>query len=218
METSALSPEQAVDRATELYEASVARLRKALADFVGKGKPPSQTARARGDFAYPELRLIYKPNGPPPSISRSFAKLSEPGVYVTTLTQPRFYRGYLLDQLTRLASDYPVTFEVAPSKSEIPYPYVLETAAGIDAEELPPAEFARWFPTPQLPVIGDEVVDGEAWDNEGVKPLALFDASTSRCSACATIPERRSIMCSATSCSPTTIAMSTISSTGRATA
>jgi AMP nucleosidase len=172
-----LTPEQAVDRAIEIHDASVTRLRKALTDFVERNKTPSAAARARGDFAYPELRMVYDPKGPPPSISRSFAKLSEPGVYVTTLTQPRFYRGYVLDQLTRLAADYPVTFQVQPSQSEIPYPYVMDNAGAVDAEELPPAEFARWFPTPQLAFIGDEVVDGEAWDNEGVKPLALFDGA-----------------------------------------
>ncbi|MEZ5937215.1 MAG: AMP nucleosidase [Hyphomonadaceae bacterium] len=172
-----LTPEQAVDRATELYDASVKRLRAALNAFISKGEVPDADARARGDFAYPEIRLTYQPSEAPPVITRSFAKLWADGVYATTITHPRFFRSYLLEQLTKIAADYPVTLEVGLSSHEIPYPYVLESAAGIDAEALPPAEFARWFPTPTLAYIGDEVADGDMLDDEGVKPLALFDAA-----------------------------------------
>ena len=64
------------------------------------------------------------------------------------------------------------------------------TLPDIDAEALPPAEFARWFPTPRLELIGDEVIDAEIQDGgffntDGVRPLALFEprASIFRCSA-----------------------------------
>ncbi|MBI1361939.1 MAG: AMP nucleosidase [Alphaproteobacteria bacterium] len=170
-----MSPEQAVDRATELYEASTGRLRAALEAFIAKGRTPTPEERLRGDFAYPELRLTYDPDGPPPTMSRSFAKLADPGVYSASITQPAFFRDYLLGQLEHLASDYPIQLDVCASRAEIPYPYVLDNAGHIDAEALPPEEFARWFPTPRLAYIGDEVVDGEMWDDEGVKPLALFD-------------------------------------------
>ncbi len=175
IDATGLTPSQAVDRATELYDASAGRLRSALQDFIQHGRAPDPDARARGDFTYPELRLIYEPDGPPPPISRSFGKLAVAGVYATTLTQPRFFRSYFLEQLERIVADYPVKLEVGLSRSEIPYPYVLDSAAGIDAEALPPAEFARSFPTPGLALIGDEVVDGDMWENDGVYPLALFD-------------------------------------------
>jgi AMP nucleosidase len=172
-----LTPEQAIDKAAELYEAAADRLRAALEAFVTKGETPDPKSRTRGDFCYPQLRLYYdEPTGPPPPLSRAFAKLAEEGVYATTITQPVFFRSYLLEQLNHIVADYPVKLEVGVSKSEIPYPYVLEHAQHIDAEALPPAEFARWFPTPALKSIGDEVVDGEIWRTEDVMPLALFDA------------------------------------------
>jgi AMP nucleosidase len=172
-----MTPDEAIDKAIALYLASSRRLREALAAFVTRGETPDPAARERGDYAYPELRVIYQPDGPVPPISRSFAKLSQAGVYATTITQPEFFRSYLVSQLSQIAADYPVRFEVGPSRSEIPYPYVLENTHLIDSESLPPAEFARWFPTPGLSFIGDEVVDGEMWDDDdGVKPLALFDA------------------------------------------
>jgi AMP nucleosidase len=178
MKNQGTTPEQAIDQATELYEASVKRLRQALEAFVTRGETPDPKARVRGDFAYPELRLTYNQSGPAPQISRSFAKLSKPGVYSSTITQPAFFRSYLLGQLNQIVADFPVKIEVGVSRSEIPYPYVLEQGLHIDAEALPPAEFARWFPTPELASIGDEVVDGDQWDDDdGVLPLSLFDGA-----------------------------------------
>ena len=171
-----LTPQQAVDRAGELYDASCERLRVALAAFVEKGATPDEATRSGGAFAYPEIRLHYHPDGPPPPISRSFGKLSEAGIYASTVTQPAFFRNYLISQLEKIVADYPVRIEVGLSNLEIPYPYVLDSAAGVDAEALPPAEFARWFPTPRLTSIGDEVADGDPEVFQGEKPLALFDA------------------------------------------
>lgn len=180
--TGNLTPIEAIDKATELYNAAVARLRAALEAFVTKGQTPDPQARVRGDFCYPELRLAYDPNGPVPPLSRAFAKLSEGGLYVSTITQPVFFRTYFLEQLEQICADFDVTLDVVVSKSEIPYPYVLEHANTIDAEALPPAEFARWFPTPRLDLIGDEVIDAEVQDGgffnvDGVRPLALFDGA-----------------------------------------
>jgi len=177
-----LTPEQAIDKATELYEAAVTRLRAALEAFVLRSETPNPKSRTNGDFCYPELRLIYDPAGPPPPLSRAFAKLSEAGLYTTTITQPAFFRAYFLDQLNHIFADYKVRLEVHVSASEIPYPYVLEHASHIDADARPPAEFARWFPTPRLELIGDEVIDaeiqdGEMFNTDGIRPLALFDAA-----------------------------------------
>jgi len=180
--TKSLSPTEALDRACELYHASVRRLRAALEAFVEHGQTPDPEARGRGDFCYPEIRLTYAPDGPAPPLPRAFAKLTEPGLYVSTITQPDFFRSYFLEQLEQICADFDVRLEAAPSRSEIPYPYVLEHASGIDAEALPPAEFARWFPTPRLDLIGDEIIDAEVQDGgffstDGVRPLALFDAA-----------------------------------------
>ncbi len=173
-----MTPIEAVDQIIALYDASVLRLKAALEVFIQKGQRPDPRLRDDGGFSYPELRVIYDPEGPPPQISRAFAKLAEPGVYATTITKPHFFRDYLISQLEKLKSDYDVTFEVGVSGSEIPYPYVLDSAGEVDAEKLPPAEFASYFPTPQLAFIGDEIADGDPWfdDVDPIKPLALFDA------------------------------------------
>ena len=80
------SPSQAVDRLAALYDEATSALRAAVERFLVDGVPPSETMRAR--FRYPELRVIYQPDGVPPSSARAFAKFSKPGVYTTSVTQP----------------------------------------------------------------------------------------------------------------------------------
>ncbi len=173
--TSGLTPAQAVDALESLYAEAVARLREGLARFAASRTPP--TAVERTAYRYPELTLSYRPAGPVPLISRAFAKLSEPGVYATTVTQPRAFRDYLMTQLTPLCADYDVDLDVRVSHTEIPYPYVVEDANELTFGGASPAELARVFPYPLLSNVGDEIADGE-WieDSAGVKPLALFDA------------------------------------------
>ncbi len=171
-----MTPNQTVDALQALYETSVANLKTALTRFVEDGTPPDAQDRARGAFCYPELVISYAPDTRIPAISRSFGKFSEAGRYATTITQPEHFRAYLVEQLTPLLRDYPVTLDVVPSNVEVPYAYVWDAAMAASVGEDTAAEIARWFPAPQLVVIGDEVADGEFLSEPGTKPLALFDA------------------------------------------
>jgi AMP nucleosidase len=167
------TPSEAIDRLARLYDEATQALRGAVERFIKDGEPPSAATRAL--FRYPELRLTYAPTGPALSSPRAFAKFSEPGVYVTTVTQPAEFRGYLLEQLEPLVAEYSATIEVGVGAQEIPYPYVIEsgdelTRGGADAVEL-----ARFFPVPSLATIGDETADGE-FVLGPERPLALFDA------------------------------------------
>ena len=170
-----LTPEQAVDQLAALHAGSVAALRAALARFVADGTPPDAATRAR--FRYPELRLTWRPSGPPPFTRRAWAKLQVPGVYATTVTQPATFRRYLLQQLRPLVEEFGAMLAVAPSAQEIPYPYVLDSGDELFQGQVTPGELARHFPTPILSAVGDEVADGMWTTPEGAPlPLALFDA------------------------------------------
>ncbi len=173
--TSLTTPEAVVDALQELYEAAAEALAQALKVYLHEGTPPSVEERASGAFCYPELRITYAPDGPPPPFSRAFGKMSMPGVYVSSFTQPEFFRDYLLEQLTPLMRDYEVTVEVARSTSEIPYPYVWDQSQAAGLENISPAELARWFPAPDLEHIGDELADGEIHSAGETRPLAVFD-------------------------------------------
>ena len=166
-----------VDRIEQLYEAAVVDLRTALIRFLEHGERPSQERRAGGAFAYPELRLTWSAEAPPPRLSRAYARLSRAGLYTTTLTRPDLYRTYLLEQLTLLEQDYGATFEVGRSRQEIPYPYVLDGADGLDLQGAVAAELGRWLPSTELAHIGDAAADGVwAMNPSGERPLSLFDA------------------------------------------
>ena len=172
----AMTIDDTLHELNRVYDNATEALKQALRNFIDHGKLPDSDARARGAFCYPELVIRYHPDTLIPAISRSFGKFSEAGDYATTITQPHLFARYLREQLEPIIRDYPVEIEVRASNTEIPYPYVWdsEQAGGIDVEL--GHEIARHFPAPQLPVIGDEIADGEYVPTGGVKPLALFDA------------------------------------------
>ncbi len=170
------TPETIISELEKLYSEAVQALSAALQDYLKDGKTPDEDARANGAFCYPELIIRYNPDGPPPPISRAFGKMSEAGTYSTTITQPEFFRQYLAAQIGLLLRDYEVEVEVKRSTMEIPYGYVWDQAQADGLDEINPAELAKWFPSPQLSDIGDEIADGELFDPYDNRPLALFDA------------------------------------------
>ncbi|MEQ7873030.1 AMP nucleosidase [Sphingomonas sp. ASV193] len=165
-----------LDELEARFDASANRLREALSAFLRDGTRPDLKARDGGAFAYPELRIEYDPDTPPPTPARAFARLNQPGIYATSVTRPKQFRHYLAEQLEHLVRDYPVRVSVGASASEIPYPYVLD-GADLGLGGMASAEVGRWFPSTELVEIGDEISDG-GWDLalEPVRPLALFDA------------------------------------------
>jgi AMP nucleosidase len=120
--------------------------------------------------------VTYAADGPPPRVARAFARVTEPGVYIASVARPALFRGYLQEQLELLVRDYGVTVEIGRSGQEIPYPYVLEQAQDLALDQAAAEGLSRWFPTPVLSHIGDEVADG-VWAPvlEAARPLALFD-------------------------------------------
>jgi AMP nucleosidase len=170
-----LAPEEAVDRLEALHASASNALRDALERYLATGSAPSPEERAR--FRYPELRLDYKPSGPLPAIKRAYAKFQGRGSYATTVTQPAFFRRYLLEQLHPLVADYGATIAVGVSRQEMPYPYVFERGDELAHGQVSAAELAHHFPTPILAAVGDEVADGTWITPDGEpRPLALFDA------------------------------------------
>ncbi|HSI01028.1 MAG TPA: AMP nucleosidase [Reyranella sp.] len=172
---SGLTPEQAVDRLEELHTTACDALRTALARFTETGVPP--TPQERATYRYPQLSVDWQPAGEVPFTWRAWAKFQVPGRYVTTVTQPAFFRGYLLEQLRPLVEEFGARLEVSVSAQEIPYPFVTEAGDEFIHADLSVAELARHFPTPVLANVGDEIADGTWRIEEGrPRPLALFDA------------------------------------------
>lgn len=169
------NPKDIIDELEKLYSDAVTALTDALHDFLHEARTPQPKLRESGAFCYPELTIRYNPDGPPPPISRAFGKMSEPGTYSTTITQPEFFRRYLMEQLEPLLRDYDIEVEVGRSTAEIPYGYVWDQGHADGLDEINPAELAKWFPAPDLGDIGDEIADGDLYAPYDHRPLALFD-------------------------------------------
>jgi hypothetical protein len=60
-----------VDQLAAIYDESVANLREALAAYVEDRTAPGARARAKGIFAYPELRIDYAGKLPRPQLARA---------------------------------------------------------------------------------------------------------------------------------------------------
>jgi AMP nucleosidase len=170
-----LTPQAAVDRLDAIYAGSCAALSRALDRYLATRKPPS--AKDRAGFRYPLLRVVCRQIGVEARTRRAFAKFQRPGVYATTVTHPRHFRRYLLEQLNPLVAEYGAEISVELSNQEIPYPYVLERVEDVARGGVTASELAGHFPTPILSLVGDEVADGQWEVPEGEpRPLALFDA------------------------------------------
>lgn len=170
-----LSPDQAVDQLEAMHTEAVQAQQVALRRFAAGGAPP--VLEERQLFRYPELRLLWEPKGPVPVTRRAWGKFQAPGVYAATVTQPGFFRPYLLEQLRPLIAEYGASVQVHPSDQEIPYPYVMEPGEEFVHSDVLPTQLARHFPNPLLSAVGDEVADGLwAFEEGQARPLALFDA------------------------------------------
>ena len=170
------TPEEVVTALDDLHRTSTAALHDALARFEATGARP--TTDERSEFRYPELRVTYAAGGEEqPGNRRAFAKFPAAGVYTTTVTQPAAFRKYLLEQLNPLVAEFGAEMEVGLGATEIPYPYVFESGDELGRGNISAASLARFFPTPQLAGVGDEIADGLYDIRLGEpRPLALFDA------------------------------------------
>jgi AMP nucleosidase len=165
-----------VDQLETEYRASVANLRADLKLFLVTRATPDPARRAGRAYVYPALRITYEAKAPPPRLPRAYARFSQGGTYVTTITRPDLFRPYLTEQLALLMGDFKVRVEVVRSSQEIPFPYVLDGSVDLDIEDLTAAEIGRHFPATELASIGDEIADG-FWspDRSEGRPLTLFD-------------------------------------------
>jgi len=165
-----------LDRLEAIYAESCANLTAALSEYVRFDERPDPAARAGGLFAYPEIRIAYEPEGPAPRVARAFARVGEAGDYAASIARPALFRPYLKEQLELLVRDYGVRVAAGRSRQEIPYSYVLDGAEDLGLDQAAAEGLSRFFPTPVLSHIGDEVADG-VWfpPPEDARPLSLFD-------------------------------------------
>ena len=170
------TPEEAVDQLSILYDRAVAALGQSLKRYLrDRTRPDEQQLR---QFRYPELRLSWNGCDPAPASVRAWAKVQVPGTYSAIITHPQDFRGYLLQQLRPLTSEFNVRLQVGVRQQAIPYPYVVEQGDELAGSGVTAAEMARVFPSTDLSATTDSTADGLLdWESSEPLPLALFDAA-----------------------------------------
>jgi AMP nucleosidase len=152
-------------------------LRAALTRYIRTGERPDPEARAKGAFAYPEIRLHYDGLHDPGPLGRAYGRLSTAGDYAISVAHPAVFADYLAHQMDMLVDDFGITIDIGLSSDEIPYNFVLDGGDDLDLTGAAAIELARVFPSTNLALIGDELADG-LWlqSPDQPRPLALFDA------------------------------------------
>jgi AMP nucleosidase len=137
-----------VDALDAIYRQSVTALREALAHYAATGKAPDEQARAEGAFAYPEIRLRYDGGRNPGPLGRAYGRLTAPGAYAVSVTQPALFRDYLAGQIDLLIDDFGAKVEIARGHQEIPFAYVLDSEHELHLAGAAAADLTHIFPAP----------------------------------------------------------------------
>ena len=141
-----LTPEQALSQLEAQYERAVNALRKAIGDYIHHNILPDEIARAEGLFVYPQLSVSWDGAEHKALKTRAWGRFTHAGCYTTTITNPKLFRAYLLEQLTLLYQDYGAHIRVGNSQHEIPFPYVIDGSA-LTLDRSMSAGLTRYFPT-----------------------------------------------------------------------
>lgn len=164
------SPQAAYERLVQLYDEAIAEIEKTFAAFsrdenLSKGPTPT----------YPYLSVDVTFGELPRPTSLAFGKVTKPGRYGSTITAPRLFKAYLIEQLTLLTQNYKVEIHVGKSRDPIPLTFAVERAAAqLNAQRR--LKLAERFPLPRLDAAHDAIVDGGKWPGPGPAPLSLFSA------------------------------------------
>lgn len=162
------TPEDAFERLVKLYDASISKIEASFADFA-RG-----TAKHGPDPVYPYLCVDVRFADKLGSTSLAFGKVTAPGRYGTTVTQPKLFHNYLIEQLTLLKQNYNTTIYVGLSRTPIPLTFAVARASSIDAKER--RKLIEYFALPRLDAAHDQIADGGDWPGPGPAPLSLFSA------------------------------------------
>lgn len=165
--------DQAVERLIELYDAAVQFLGKEFSRAVTEGK-----SEARYRAFYPEIRIETKSYAQTDS-RLSFGHVATPGVYSTTVTQPRLFANYLRQQIGQLIENHGIAVEIGPSTTPIPVHFAVVNDAAVTIPQEGAMNFTLRdvFDVPDLSITHDDIVNGTGFTYpDGSHPLAPFTA------------------------------------------
>lgn len=168
----AASPEEAVDRLEQLYDSQIALIAERFDAFLAGAL--AQNDQPAG--VYPLIAVEIEAERATQTSNLALGRLAGRTIHAATITRPRLFRRYLLEQLAKIQWAYGGALQVGLSGSPIPLNFALEGSAGALSPEQK-ARIALFFHTPNLMTTHDAIVDGEdILRREGPLPLSLFPA------------------------------------------
>ncbi len=164
---------EAVDCLIALYDRNTAFLADAFAQYL-TGSLPDNKHRA----FYPEIRFRNSTYARVDS-RLSYGHVDQPGLYTTTITQPRLFRDYLIHQLSLLIENHAEPVEIAESDVPIPLHFALESGSALAVHRPQKITVALRdaFDVPDIAQVNDYIVNGTHEIEPGLAlPLAPFPA------------------------------------------
>ncbi len=164
-------PTRVVERVVELYDSAAEMIHAGFREFETGGEPSAPRAAT-----YPFLGLRVDAERLNIDARLAFGALTDPGIFGTTITRPRLFRGYLLDNAERLMRHHRVPMVVGRSERPIPLPFVVDRS-GLELASERLAGLWRRFVLPDLRYTDDRVANGFYRPPETpIQPLSLFTA------------------------------------------
>lgn len=164
------SPEDAVSRLIDIYEEGLAIIAADFRTYTDDQlQAPARTA------VYPYLVAEVEPGRLARTSNLAFGKVTSPGFHGTTVSAPRLFQDYLLEQMALLIRHHGATFHVGRSQVPIPLTFAVERAASALSPEAR-ARIKNSFYLPNLVATNDDIVDGRRIGVEALSPLSLFTA------------------------------------------
>ena len=167
------SPEDAVQRLQDLYNAATEFLHDNFVDTITTQKP-TEKFRAY----YPEIRITTTSYAKTDS-RLSFGHVAGPGTYATTVTRPDLFAEYLKQQIRLLIENHKVAVEIRPSTTPIPVHFAVSLNQGLQVPQDGAMDFTLRdvFDVPDLSTTNDDIVNSVGIAAaDGSCPLAPFTA------------------------------------------
>ncbi|MCG8442205.1 MAG: AMP nucleosidase [Caulobacterales bacterium] len=166
------TPEAAFERLDTLYQAAVANIQERFEAYAAGRPAPADDPVS----VYPYLFVEIAPEYALQTSKLVMGRITSSSFHGSTISSPRLFKDYLLEQLTLLKERYDATVSVGRSTVNIPLTFAMESAAaGLSGEQR--QNLQSHFDLPNLVAINDAVVDGRSiLERVEPFPLALFSA------------------------------------------
>ncbi len=160
----------AVARLEQLYDEATAFLRSKFLHAMEHGAPAG-----RFRAYYPEVR-IRTTTYAQVDTRLSFGHISDPGSYATTITRPKLFHTYLLQQIGLLIENHGLPVEIGLSTTPMPVHFAMEAGTSVPQDGASSFTLRDVFDVPDLSTTNDDIVNGTYDSPDGIGPLAPFTA------------------------------------------